>query len=304
MRLRKPKPDQTERRRSVTTSQPGVFSYYSQRPNSQPLDGNQIARRNEPMQTDRKFRLPLGYLPSFIALIALVVALLYSLWLQPLPRISLVNQPATVYRDTKTYQAGIEHLWRSSLLNQAKLTVHDKQLKQDILNQFPELSDVQIELPLLGRRPAVTLLPAKPAFQLVSGNGVFYVSNAGRVMARVTEVTKNQLDSLPLVRDETGLQAEPGKVVLPEPQAQFLSQLYAQLLDAKVSVLSITLPSNAANQADVRLTDKPYYIKFSFDSDPRQATGSYLAVREKLDAEGKAPVEYIDVRVEEKAFYR
>jgi hypothetical protein len=300
---RKQKVEQNQRRRP-DTNRPGVFSYYSQRSGAPLANAESVGRRAESISPIKRLNLRLGYLPSYIALIAVLIGVFYSFWLQPLPRITVISQAGTVHRDSKLYQQEIEDIWRKTLLNQTKLTVHSGTIRNDILDHFGELADAQIELPLLGRRPAITLTPAKPAMQLISANGTFYVSSTGRVMAKTTDVTQNQLGQLPLIRDEGGLNAEVGKFVIPEPQAVFLQKLYAQLVAAQVSVQSITLPNNAANEADVRIGDKAYYIKFSTDTDPRQAVGTYIAARDKLNADGVTPAEYIDVRVEEKVFYR
>lgn len=304
MRIRKQKIDQNERRRPVSQNTTGVFSYYSQRTGAPAANAESTGRHVEKPSPIKRVSFKIGYLPSYIALVGLIGAILYSFWLQPVPRITVSSQTGTIHRDTSVYQTEIENIWRKSIFNQTKLTVRSGTIRTDILQKFPELADVQVELPLLGSRPAITLAPAKPALQLMSPNGVFYVSSVGRVMSEVDDVTKNQLGDLPLVRDEGGLDAEVGKIVIPEQQAMFLQRLYTQLSAASVVVQSMTLPSTAANQADVRIDGKPYYIKFSMDTDPRQGVGTYLAARDKLLADGVTPAEYMDVRVEEKVFYR
>lgn len=304
MRFKKHKPADEQRRRPISTTAPGVFSYYSQRERSTQTNPTVRSRQQEPISVVKRTRLRIGYVPSYIALCAIVIAVLYSFWLQPVPRLHIQSHTGTVYREHEAYQHGIEEIWQSSIFNQTKLTVRDQQIKREILEHFGELADVRIELPLLGRRPAVTLVPAEPALKLTSSNGTFYVSGTGRVMAKTTDVTENEVATLPLIRDETGIDAEPGKLAIPEAQATFLAQLYAYLTEAGAQIQSITLPSTAANQADVRFADVTYYVKFALGTDPRQAVGSYLAVRDKLTADGTSPVEYIDVRVEEKVFYR
>jgi hypothetical protein len=244
------------------------------------------------------------HIPSYIALLAVVIALAYSCILTPNPKIILVNTPDTVHRDPKVYQEAIQSIWQKSVLNRTKLTVSTDGIQREIRNQFAELSNVQIELPLLGRRPMVILTPQKPTLQLVSANGSFYVDGGGKVMAHTTDLTQNDLKNLPLIRDETSNSAEPGKIVIPATEAQFLSKLYTQLRAENIDVQSITLPPKAANEADVRVAGLPYYIKFSIESDPRQAVGTYLAVKTKFDNEGITPTEYIDVRVEEKVFFK
>ncbi|HSX23842.1 MAG TPA: hypothetical protein VLE74_01960 [Candidatus Saccharimonadales bacterium] len=306
MRLRrKPSPAEpnVERRRPRSVS-PTVFSYYA-RGNS-PSSQN-TGRRDEPAKPSvrrKRYRLRMAHLPSYLALAAIIIALLNVCWLQPNPKIILVSTAGTVHRSPKEYQQTILALWKQSLFNQTKLTVSTGSLRRDIQQQFTELQDVQIELPLLGRRPTVILTPAVPTLQLVSGNGSFYVDGSGKVMARTTELTQNELKDVPLVRDESGQSAEAGKIVIPGPEAAFLQKLFAQLQAQNIPVLSITLPANAANEADIRITNQQYFVKFSVDNDARQAVGTYLAAKAKLDAEHAAPSEYMDVRVPEKVFYK
>ncbi len=59
---------------------------------------------------------------------------------------------------------------------------------------------------------------------------------------------------VPLIKDETGLPAEPGKAVVPEPEAIFLQKLAAQPQVESLPADSITLPRGAANEADVYIT--------------------------------------------------
>jgi hypothetical protein len=54
----------------------------------------------------------------------------------------------------------------------------------------------------------------------------------------------------------------------------------------------------------VRLPGQKYHLKFSMLTDPRQAVGSYLAIRDKLAKENATPSEYIDLRTDEKVFYK
>lgn len=298
---RKQKPGNSPRRKSSTVN-PAVFSYYAR--GASPSDQNTGRREDAGTSRIKRYRLRMGHIPSYIALTAIVVALGYSCLLQPNPKIILVSAPDTIHRDAKVYQEAVQTIWKKSVFNRTKLTVSTGSIRRDITGQFSELADVRIELPLLGRRPTVTLTPTRPALQLVSGNGSFYVDASGKVMARTTDVTENELKDIPLIHDDTGISAEPGKNIIPASEALFLRRLYAQLQAQNIAVQTITLPARAANEADVRVTSQQYYIKFSIDSDPRQSVGAYLAAKAKLDVDRVTPAEYIDVRVEEKVFYR
>lgn len=297
-------PGGTRRSSPSDSAQKSKYNYYSQRTSAPSASGNSPRGDARSSNSTNRIKLRLGYFPSMIALLAMISVLLYSLWLQPNPRLTVLNTPGTVYRDTGLYHEQISAIWSKSIYNQTKLTVKSSDIKAAIIAEFGELADVEIELPLLGRRPFVTIKPAMPAFQLVSGSNLYFVSSKGRVMASTKDVIQNDLGDLPLVRDEGGLSAEVGKIVLPENQANYIKNLFAQLTSAGTTVLSITLPSDAANQAVVRVQGEAYYIKFAIEGDPRQAVGSFIAVSKKLKSNGITPNEYIDVRVGEKVFYK
>lgn len=300
MKLRRNKPSQNEPRRAGPRAMPpGAFSYYARGAGT----SNQNIGR---YQTDesKPSRFKLGHLPSYIALVALLGALLYSLWLQPNPRVVLLAEAGTIQRDPKTYQTGVNQVWHHSIFNQLKFTVDGQAIQRDIQSRFNELASVNVQLPLLGRRPTVVLTPAHPVMQLISINGIFYVDANGKVLARVSDVHQNQVKDLVTVRDETGITADVAKPVLAPSQAVFLRQLAAQIQASGLTIQSIRLPAGVANEADVFINNQSFFVKFSMDSDARQATGTFLAAKARLEADHALPQQYMDVRVEEKAFFK
>ena len=299
-RVRKQTPDPGRRRPSQTN--PAVFSYYAR--GASPSDQNTGRNKKSGPDTNQSYRLRLGHLPSYVALIAILLAFGKVCLLDSRPKIVLVQTGGTVHREPKTYQDGVQEIWEKSLLNRTKLTVATGKIKNEISNQFSELSDIQIELPLLGSRPTIRITPGAPAIELVSGNGSFYINHEGVALARTAELTKNEIDKLAVIHDDTGVAAEPGKTIIPKPHVTFLRRLHAQLQAENINISSITLPRTAANQVDLKVDGQTYYVKFSLDTDARQAVGSYLAAKAKLDSEGTKPAEYMDVRVPEKVFYK
>lgn len=290
-----------ERRRPVSENKPAVFSYYAHSADS----STQGSGRGEEKkgQNAHNYHVKLARIPLYLAFIVIVVALFYSVLLDPSPRVVVLNIPGTINRDSRVYQESVQTIWKQSLLNRIKLTVSTDKISRQIQDEFNELGNVSIQLPLLGHRPTVVLSPASPVLHLIGSNGAFYVAQDGKVMAPVTDVSQNRLNDLPLVRDESNLTVEPGNGILSAPETDFLRKLYKYLKAANLDVQSITLPRNAAGQADVRLVGEGYFVKFSMQNDPRQAVGSYLAIKASMQAENITPKHYIDARVEEKIFY-
>lgn len=243
-------------------------------------------------------------LPSYIAGLALISAILFSFWLESSPRLVISNVPGSVGRGSTEYQRAVTDHWKKSPLNHVKFLVNTGSFSANIQNQFHELQEVWVRLPLLGSTPTIVLIPAKPALVLVSEGKPYYISSSGKVMAPVSDMLKNDLKNLAVISDDTGMQATAGKYVLSGSYVDFLAALQKQLTAEGLEVQSIILPAGAVNQVDVRLAGQQYYIKFQFDTDPRQAVGSYLAAKARLEAEKSSITQYVDVRVEEKIFYR
>ncbi len=299
---RKNKSALINKRDSSSKNYPTTFSYYAR--GTSPSSAN-IGRKGEiNVGKNKSFRLKLSHFPSYVALIVIIVALGYSCVLQPNPKIIIVNVPDSVHRDSKAYKDSVNMIWKKSLFSRTKITISTVEVRKEISKSFPEIGDIKIELPLLGRRAKVVLTPVKPAIQLVSVNGSFYVDSNGKVLGKTSELIKNDIRNLPFIRDESGISSDPGKIIIPGPDAKFLQNLFDQLQAQNVAVESITLPVGAAIQANLKVVGQPYYVKFILDSDPRQAVGTYLAAKAKLDSKGILPLEYLDVRVEEKVFYK
>ncbi len=66
----------------------------------------------------------------------------------------------------------------------------------------------------------------------------------------------------------------------------------------------MTLPVGTS-ELDVRLAGQPYSVKFNLESGTaRQQAGTFLATESKLKSQNVTPAEYIDVRVDGRAYYK
>ena len=108
---------------------------------------------------------------------------------------------------------------------------------------------------------------------------------------------------IPTVDDESTIKIELGKSALPGNDVAFIQEVVGQLAAKGLKTSSVVLP-RAAEALDVRIEGQPYFIKFSLQTDAKVAVGSFLAVKQKLDNEHIVPGQYIDVRVEGKAYYK
>jgi hypothetical protein len=207
-------------------------------------------------------------------------------------------------RNSTAYQRAAETLLAASPLNVTKLTINTRQIEKELERQFPELEQVSVVLPVMGRTPTVYIQPSQPALLLKALDGGVYVLNgSGRALMNASQAARIEKLGLPVVEDQTGIPITLGKGVLPSGNIAFIREVVGQLKAKNLEVSSLVLPKGAS-QMEVRVNGGAYTVKFSLRGDARAEVGSYLAVKAYLEREHKVPSSYIDVRVANRAYYR
>lgn len=295
------KPKETNSREPVGR-QPAapVFSYYASRSRTDEKTGRNVAAARVGATKNHLRQLPL-----LLAAAAIVISLGYTTTLTNTPKIVVRSSaPSSVLQDNEVYQAGGQELLKQSLFNRNKLTINTDQIAEQMRQRFPELEAVVVSLPLMGHRPIIEIMPTEPALLMSSQNGGLYAIGAqGRALVRASDLPSEIRRSLLVVEDTTDLAIEPGQQVLPLPMMRFIRDVHKQLSAQQIQIDRVTLPP-AAHELHVYPADEAYYVKFSLEADSRVQAGTYLAVRERLESERTEVKEYIDVRVEERAYYR
>jgi len=281
------------------SSQPAsVFSYYASRSHSDINTG----RGREPEQST-----PSGWwrhLPSLIASAAIIGSIGYLLTLNTTPKfIPLDVTTSSLFQPTANYEAIGRDIFSKSVYSHTKLTIDTDKLARELENQLPELKSISVIIPLFSRRPVVQIQAAQPVLILVNQHGAFVIDTRGRAVLKKSETPSGALQGLPTVSDELGLEIQKGKSALPQHTVSFISQVVAQLRAKDITAKDFTLPA-AANELHMRVDNQTYIVKFNLQADARQQVGTFLAVRDRLAGEKTVPKEYIDVRVEERAYYK
>lgn len=207
-------------------------------------------------------------------------------------------------RSQDSYYQAARQILNSSPANTNKLTINSGRIAKEMQERFPELEVVSVTLPIVGRKPSIYIQPARPALLLrVSDGGLYIVDTVGRALISASQVSKADKLGLPLVDDQSGLLPELGKNVLPSDSIAFITEVVGQLKAKNIKVTSVSLPK-ATNELDIRVEGKPYAVKFNLRGDARAEVGAFLAVKQHLERENKTPSSYIDVRVDNKAYYK
>lgn len=283
-----------------------VFSYYSNRSsNSVPRTGGSRGEAADAVAAKRRSkRRWLVYLPSFISLAVVLSAFAYLTTLSTDPRIEIKTGTTLVaVQKESVYELAANRLMKKSLLSQSKLTADTDAMAEEFKTEFPELGEVVVIMPLIGRRAVFEIRPAQPALILAGTGGSYIIDAAGRPVLKASQLASSVRDKLPVVTDDSGTEVNLGKQLLPAELVVFINDINSQFKAASITVDSYTLPF-FANEVHVRLKGQGYTIKFNTENDARQQAGTYFALAEKLAADGIVPAEYIDVRIDERAYYK
>lgn len=313
--LKRKQTPQAGRRQPTTTDRrsSGVFSYHS---NARPA-----AREGEPGTRVASGapkgvkRTPVGpwwrrtwvrNLPSLIALLVVVASLLYCLGLTTNAQVNFAgakNDEALSLRSKDEYQAGAEEILNDSIFNRTKFTINTQHFNEAFHAKFPEVADVAITIPLISRRPVVNISTAQPQLILQTNGQAYVLDMRGMAIMKAQDLPSETRSKLPQVQDQTGLQIEVGKGVLPTQDIAYITEVNRQFAAKGMQVEGVILPPRA-HEIDIRLAGVPYTIKFSVDTNAREAVGTYLATRAELQKQNVTPAEYVDVRVEGRAYYK
>lgn len=292
--------------RGKPASQPSknkaVFSYYQNRETE--VDAT---RSRQKLSLGSKLVQRLRHLPSLIAAGLIMVSVLFALSLTDRPRVTVVNEQNAAtkafLRPAAEYQAFASTLMHQSPLTRNKLTLNTQDIEQDMQAQFPEITNAAVVLPIISRTPVVYVQVAEPVLLLESGPASFVIDEKGRALINASAAGDLKSLNLIAVKDAAQLAIQPGSQVLTGAEVDFIRTIRDQLSQKGHKITRMELPPQAG-QVLVFLEGKPYYIKFTTTGDSLQQVGTFLALQNHLEGKKITPKEYVDVRVDERAYYK
>lgn len=247
------------------------------------------------------------YVPSVFAIVVIILSVAYSTILN-------INSPSIVsFSDTtpsllqsnEVYQQGISDIMSKTPFSRSKLTIQTDKLEQEMIKMFPELAQVSVNIPLVGKRLIVQISPAQPVFILRSHSGNFVLDSRGIVLMPITDLQNKEQFNLITINDLVVLDNQVGQQVLPGGTIQFIREVVYQFESRGQVIESVDLPA-VANELHVHIKGASYYIKFNLQNDSLQQVGSYFAFSEKLSSEQglQQPAEYVDLRINGRVYYK
>lgn len=307
MAFRKKQPDQGQRApsRQVPTKGP-VFSYHANRS----VRAGTVARSNQeetPGNVSRKrrsWRQWLHRLTAITAFVVIALVALLSLRLTDNPKVVTMGAAGSnvFLRSRAVYEAAAKRSF-ASLFNGNKLTVNTSKIAADLQRQFPELKAVSVSLPFVGTQPVVYVQPSTPRLLLANSSGAYVLDGNGRALVNSTQVPNIDALHVPAVTDQSNLKTELGQVALPKDVVSYITEVVGQLQAKGVGVTQLVLPAGTT-ELQVHMNGVGYYVRYNLHGNAREEAGAYLATKQYLDGRHITPGSYIDVRVENKVYYR
>jgi cell division septal protein FtsQ len=275
---------ETRRRSPITT-------YYRSEPGT---DTRSPFSKKPPPSKFRKYLL--NFLDA-VVIILLVAAVSYTLLIKPDANV-LVS--STAFHNQKTYQAAASDQL-SHFNNRNKITFNQQGMAEAMKKQFPEITDVQVELPIFSERPTIRLSVGNPSFIVTSQGQSYVVNSSGKAIAKTTELPP--VKDLPRIDDQSGYKINTSAQILSSDDVTFINELIAQSRRAGVPIASLVLPA-VAQEIDLRTKDQSYFVKFYLGGDSLAETGQFLAARKHFIDTKQPPSQYLDVRVAGKVFFK
>jgi hypothetical protein len=301
MKFRSKRPVGRERSPVVKVTTSSNVPFYSSR-----LSGREAQAVRNPARSVVSKKYPLlRKLPLKVTALIILVTVGYLSILSTTPKLISVNGTSdfSFYRNKDDYQKSAEKILGGSIFNRDRITIDTVNIENEIMAEFPELGQVSVSLPVFGRHPVISIVAKQPAMALTSQQGVFVLDANGVAMVRASNARGFDNIKLPIVNDESSLNIEVGKGVLTSQQVEYISVLVQQLNLNKKQVSTVTLPP-VINQVQIKLKGFSYFIKFDMQNDPKTSAGAFIALSKRLAKDGATPAEYVDVRIEDRAFYR
>jgi hypothetical protein len=240
----------------------------------------------------RKLMIRLGMTLLAALFLVLLIAQFIGLTQNVTYAVAPTKTPAT-----SEYLATIHQYFVTKPFEQFAFSVNDKNLSNFVAAKHAEVASVTITEGSKGYGFGIQL--RQPLLSWNANKGQFYVDGQG------VAFEKNYFAEPALtVSDESGITPETAGAVVSGRFIRFLGQLVGAVNQHNIgAVTQIRIPPNATHQLDIRLEGKGYTIKTNIDRDPNGQAEDIANAVKHIEGDGKKP-EYIDARVEGKAFYR
>ena len=225
--------------------------------------------------------------------LAVVVFLLFQLTIS----ISIQTPDAKSSSNSSKYASVLNEYYNAHPAERFRFFLNNNDLRQFFLQKAPEVKNIRIEGDFLARS-AVKLTFRQPVAQWSSGGKVYFVDDGG------VTFEQNYFDApAVVVRDESGLPTRGGQEVINRQFLSFLGQAVSAFAQYKIKVSEATLPASTVRQVWFKVEGRATQVRMTVDRAAQSQVKQAVITLEYLGKAGNTP-EYIDVRVDQRSFYK
>lgn len=225
--------------------------------------------------------------------LAIIVFLLFQLTID----ISIQTPDMKSSNSSKKYVAALNEYYSAHPAERFRFFLNNNDLKQFFLQKAPEVKNIRIEGDFLARS-AVKLTFRQPVAQWSSGGKVYFVDDGG------VTFEQNYFDAPAVaVLDESGLPTRGGQEVINRQFLSFLGQAVSAFAQYKIKVSEATLPASTVRQVWFKVEGRATQVRMTVDRSAQSQVKQAIIALEYLGKTGSVP-EYIDVRVDQRSFYK
>lgn len=201
--------------------------------------------------------------------------------------------------DSSRYQKAVNDYLDSRPLERFRFILKPEALNDYLQTKVPEVQEVMVTgaSGLVATDAVVTLRQPVAVWQV---NTTKYYVDASGVTYQKNYYSEPQVS----VNDQSGVTPQSTELIASSRLLRFLGQLVSGVNASSVgTVTSVTIPAGTLRELDIILTTHPYRIKTHMDREAVGQVADIVSAVTYMDSRQIVP-EYIDVRVEGKAFYR
>lgn len=225
--------------------------------------------------------------------LGIVVFLLFQLTID----ISIQTPDMKSSNSSNKYVAALNEYYSAHPAERFRFFLNNNDLRQFFLQKAPEVKNIRIEGDFLARS-AVKLTFRQPVAQWSSGGKVYFVDDGG------VTFEQNYFDAPAVaVRDESGLPTRGGQEVINRQFLSFLGQAVSAFAQYKIKVSEATLPASTVRQVWFKVEGRVTQVRMTVDRSAQSQVKQAIIALEYLGKTGSVP-EYIDVRVDQRSFYK
>jgi hypothetical protein len=238
----------------------------------------------------------------FMGLMAVVVVsfLLYVLASQLVAALSLrvVAEDVMTAADERGYTAAIDEYYAAKPIERLRFLLNRESFTSHMQAAHPEIETITVDPGESLGEASVVISAREPVARWTIDGTNRYVDSTGVVFER----SYFGIPQLQIV-DNSGITSDTVKAVASNRFLGFVGRLIALSEDRGLIVQKITIPTLTTRQVAVNIKGKPYQFKFSIDRSAGKQVEDMARITDYMTKQRLQP-EYVDIRVEGKAFYK